>query len=207
MHALSSGTLGVAIAGLAFVAPGVSGAAAALGPVSVQVPPTPSVKQRVTIAFHPRGQLAHGGYYYAVVVLRHYLPPSYPLRCAVSSDMGVTGYGFPRRGRAVRLTLLAAASAEDQWCPGAMYEGAVYAVPHKPSCSSLYPCYGKGSCGPQAGVCGVVVSPGYYSYPGGLPKPIDRSTRIVGHFTLHFPEAPPTASGTRKRVPPYTIPA
>jgi hypothetical protein len=26
----------------------------------------------------------------------------------------------------------------------------------------------------------------FYSYPGGLPKPIDRSTHIVGHFKVMF---------------------
>jgi hypothetical protein len=33
----------------------------------------------------------------------------------------------------------------------------------------------------------VVVRPEpHYSYPGGLPKPIDRSSRIVGRFQVHF---------------------
>jgi hypothetical protein len=29
-----------------------------------------------------------------------------------------------------------------------------------------------------------------YSYPGGLPKPIDHSTHIVGHFAVRFPSPP-----------------
>jgi hypothetical protein len=28
-------------------------------------------------------------------------------------------------------------------------------------------------------------------YPGGLPRPVDRSTRIVGRFTVTFPAAAP----------------
>jgi hypothetical protein len=200
-----------AVAASASLAAGVSGALAALGPVSVHVPQSPSVTQRVSIDFRPRAHLARGGYYYAVAVLVHYPRPlqaPYTPRCALSSDMGVTQYGFPRNGRALRLTLLAAPSAENTWCPGGRYLGAVYAVPHKPSCSSAYPCYGRGSCSPQVSFCGVVAKPGYYSYPRGLPKPVDRSTRIVGRFTLEFPEASPAAgsAGTRA-MHSYTIQA
>jgi len=35
--------------------------------------------------------------------------------------------------------------------------------------------------------CGVVIRPEQpYSYPGGLPKPVDRTSRIVGRFQIHF---------------------
>jgi hypothetical protein len=169
-------------------------AAQPLGPVSVTAAVKPSVAHDVKISFHPRGRLPHGGYYYAVLVLVHYPlaaqgPPT--PRCAVSSDMHLTAYGFPPRRGSVRLTLLRAPSAEGRWCAGGTYDGAVYAVPHKPSCSRSVPCYGAsaeyGPCwklGTHT-VCGVVVRRNY-SYPGGLPRPIDRSTRIVGHFSVTF---------------------
>jgi hypothetical protein len=172
-------------------------AGTSLGPVAVRVPANPSITQKVTIAFPAKGHLAHGGYYYAVAVLVGYPRPAegpHTPRCAISSDMRVTQYGFPRRGHDVRLTLIAAASAERAWCAGGKYEGAVYAVPHKPPCSSAHPCYGRGAgyspcwkVGEHV-VCGVVIQRPY-SYPGGLPRPIDRSTSIVGHFTLRFPGA------------------
>jgi hypothetical protein len=202
----------VAVTAVASLACGATVALAAgkLGPVAVRVPTNLSIKQKVTIAFPPKGRPGHGGYYYAVAVLVDYPRPveaPHAPPCAVSSDMGVTQYGFPGRGRDVRLTLIAAASAEKAWCAGGVYLGAVYAVPHKPRCSSTHPCYGRGAgyspcwkVGEHV-VCGVVVQRPY-SYPGGLPKPVDRSTSIVGHFTLRFPAAArasqrsPAAAGT-----------
>src|SRR4051794_17196282 len=69
------------------------------GAVSVRVPSRPAVASNVTISFHPRGRLPRGGYYYAVIVLRHYpvtAPHAVP-SCATSSDMGRTVYGFSHR--------------------------------------------------------------------------------------------------------------
>jgi hypothetical protein len=175
------------IALLLLAAVSVSAAAAGISPVSVQAPAHPSVQGNVAISFRPRGALPPGGYYYAVIVLENYartnngVPP-----CAVSSDMHRTVYGHPHPGRAVRLTLFPARSSEKHWCTGGTYVGAVYAVPHRPPCSRAYPCYGKRACGGLP-FCGVVVRPEQpYSYPGGLPKPIDRTSRIVGHFQVHF---------------------
>ena len=160
----------------------------------------------------PRG----GYYYAVLVLERyeHYSQQA-PPPCATSSDMRRTAYGYPQPGGSVRLTLLPAKSASSQWCPGGSYLGAIYAVPHKPPCSRSYPCYGKttqsGACWSSEGrtVCGVVIAPGHqppgpkpeppgpkpappsptpapYSYPGGLPKPIDASTRIIARFHVNF---------------------
>ncbi len=162
-------------------------AAANLSPVSVKAPTHPSVQGNVAISFRPHGTLPSGGYYYSVIVLENYrrtnsgVPP-----CAVSSDMHRTVYGHPHPGRAVRLTLFPVRSSEHRWCAGGTYLGAVYAVPHRPPCSRAYPCYGKSACGGLP-FCGVVIRPEQpYSYPGGLPKPIDRASRIVGRFQIHF---------------------
>ena len=87
------------------------------------------------------------------------------------------------------LTLIPASSTLGEWCEGGSYEGALYAVPHPPPCTKRFPCYGRGSCGPLGGVCGVVPKPVEryeYSYPGGVPRPIDRRSRIVGRFTVKF---------------------
>jgi hypothetical protein len=81
-------------------------------------------------------------------------------------------------------------------------------VPHRPPCNGTYGCRGKsaaqGACWEVEGrpVCGVVAPPekqppaetpkaespppAVYSYPGGLPRPIDRSSRVVGHFQVSF---------------------
>ncbi len=158
-------------------------------PVEVHVPQRPSVAGNVGISFMPRGHLPHGGYYYAIVVLKHF-----PLSargeqpgCAISSDMEHTAYGYPHVGHSLHLALTPARSASGQWCPNGSYEGAVYAVPHKPPCSRAYPCKGKstvyGPCGEH--ICGVVVRP-HYEYPGGLPRPVDRTARIVAHFQVQF---------------------
>jgi hypothetical protein len=157
----------------------------------VKVPRSPSLTANVAVSFRPRTGLPRGGYYYAVVVLVSY--PRYPgagqaPSCAISSDMHRTDYGYPHHGHPVGLTLLPASSAENTWCAGGTYEGAVYAVPHKPPCSKVYPCYGKSSCG-AVPFCGVLPYPAPYSYPGGLPKPLDRSTRTVGRFMLRFPSS------------------
>jgi hypothetical protein len=180
--------------------------------VSVSVPRHPGLRASLHISFRPHGQLPHGGYYYAVVVLVRYAghllagAPS----CAVSSNMRRTAYGYPQRGDQVTLTLFAAPSAASRWCPGVTYSGAVYAVPHRPPCSASYPCYGRsteisGGCWEVAEgrrVCGVVIPPpkpeptpnppqppphsGPYSFPGGLPRPIDSSTRVIAHFQVRF---------------------
>jgi hypothetical protein len=150
-----------------------------------------AVAARPTISVQPQRHLPRGSYYYAVAVLVHYRErgtsqPRAP-SCAISSDMARTQYGRPQSGRPLRLTLLPAAGAEARWCANSEYQGAVYAVPHQPPCSRSYPCYGRGSCGPLGGFCGVVVQPvSEYSYPGGLPRPIDPSSRIVGRFSLRF---------------------
>jgi hypothetical protein len=149
------------------------------------------VETRPVISLRPQRNLPRGSYYYAVAVLVHYRtrgqPRPYAPACAVSSDMALTQYGRPGGSRALGLTLLPAPGAGGRWCAKGNYEGAVYAVPHRPPCSRYYPCYGRGSCGPLGGFCGVVVSPeGEYSYPGGLPRPIDPSSRIVGRFKLQF---------------------
>jgi hypothetical protein len=172
-------------------------AASRLGPVSVRVSQQPSVGGSVRVGFMPRGDLPSGGYYYAVIVLKEYArrSPSAPPPCAISSDMRRTQYGYPHRGRALSLTLKPASSTSGHWCPGGTYAGAVYAVPHKPRCAGSQPCYGRstqtGSCWEVEGrlLCGVVAIP-TYSYPGGLPKPIDHSARVVGHFQVSFPGSP-----------------
>ncbi len=166
----------------------------ALAPVTVVVAPRPSVLADVHINFRPH-PLPRGGFYYAVIVLSRYEGESQetPPPCAISSDMAKTEYGFPHGRRSMRLTLLPAASSSGRWCTG-RYTGAVYAVPHAPPCRNGYYCYGtsaQSSCwileeGKR--VCGVVAKPGRppYSYPGGLPKPLDRSARIVARFAISF---------------------
>lgn len=191
-RALILGVLALALAGVASAS-----AANVLGPVSVRVSQQPSIGSTVSVAFSPRGRLPSGGYYYAVVVLKEYArqPQSAVPPCAISSDMKRTQYGYPHRGRALRLTLTPASSTTGHWCPGGTYIGALYAVPHRPRCGGSQPCYGRstqsGSCWEVEGrlLCGVVAIP-TYSYPGGLPKPIDHSARVVGHFQVSFPGSP-----------------
>ncbi len=165
-------------------------------PVSVYVQKKLSVTRNIHIAFRPTDHLPQGGYYYAVVVLkpyRHYTR-NVPPPCATSSNMEKTDYGYPHPGRPVALALTPAKSATGHWCSGGTYDGAVYAVPHPPPCNSTYPCrsenYEKRSpCfelenGRKA--CGVVAHPELYSYPDGLPKPLEQDTRIIGHFHVAF---------------------
>ena len=162
----------------------------------VAAPAEPPLRGALRIHFAPRA-LPHGGFYYAVIVLAGYRsaggarPP-----CAISSDMGKTEYGFPHAGRSMRLSVLPARSKAETWCPGGRYLGAVYAVPHRPRCSYTQPCYGRttqvGGCwilGEGHRVCGVVVGP-RYTYPGGLPRPLDSASRVVAHFVVTFAAAP-----------------
>jgi hypothetical protein len=189
----------IILSALALTLGGFAGASAAsqLGPLSVQVSPRPSSAGNVIVGFWPRGRLPSGGYYYAVIVLKEYAHHSLsaPPQCAISSDMRRTQYGYPHRGRAVSLTLTPASSTTRRWCPGGTYLGAIYAVPHKPRCGGSQPCYGRstqsGSCWEVEGrlLCGVVAIP-TYSYPGGLPKPIDHSASVVGRFRVSFPGSP-----------------
>jgi len=198
---------GLAAAFLWVILSAFSSAAAApvrLGPVSVK-PPVGllGVEEKPSVTFRPQSGLPRGSYYYAVAVLVHYRPKGADAGtapCAISSDMGLTEYGRPGGAKSLQLTLLPASASQGRWCAGGTYEGAVYAVPHPPPCNSKYPCYGRGSgCGEPRGVCGVVINPGY-SYPGGLPKPIDRRSRVVGHFKLLFGDVPGPASGIEPEV-------
>jgi hypothetical protein len=161
--------------------------------VSVATPAHPVLNAPLRIGFSPR-VLPHGGFYYAVLVLSRY--PSgggAAPACAVSSDMGKTEYGFPRRGRRLRLSILPARSSAESWCRRGHYLGALYAVAHRPRCSYSQPCYGHatqvGPCwilGEGRRVCGVVaLKP--YSYPGGLPRPLDSTSRLVTRFSVSFP--------------------
>lgn len=165
-----------------------------LSSLSVDVPQPANVHSNVKIGFRPV-RLPRGGYYYAILVLDRYPrygygSPTPP--CAISSDMSIVEYGYPDRGR-VRLTVTPAKSAEGHWCSGGAYIGGVYAVPHKPPCSSAYPCYGRSTQNAPACpeiehrlLCGTPPLPLPYSYPGGLPEPTDRTTRLIGHFKVHF---------------------
>jgi hypothetical protein len=158
--------------------------------VSVATPAYPVLNGPLRIGFSPRA-LPRGGFYYAVLVLSGYRAAGRPA-CAVSSNMGKTEYGFPRRGARMRLAILAAPSQAGSWCGNGHYLGALYAVPHRPRCSYSHPCYGHTTqFGPcwivgEHRVCGVV-APRPYSYPGGLPRPLDASSRVVAHFSVQFP--------------------
>jgi hypothetical protein len=176
---------------------GSAGASAGTVPkvVAVRVEQKPSVAGSLHITFRPPGRLPQGGYYYAVVVLRPYkgYTRKEPPPCATSSDMERTDYSYPHSGHPVALALTPAKSTTGHWCAGGSYIGAVYAVPHAPPCNSNYPCrsetYEGSPCfklknGPR--VCGVVAHPKLYSYPDGLPSPIERGTRIIGHFHITF---------------------
>jgi hypothetical protein len=151
-----------------------------------------AVKRSVRLTFRaPR--LPAGGYYYAVVVLKPYrgykktAPP-----CSTTSDMLHTDYGVPGPRGVVALTLAPAKSATGHWCPGGTYAGGIYAVPHPPPCEGAYPCRSEPYKEPCAGVrpgcvLGVVAHPREYRYPDGLPAPLAKGARIVGHFSIRFP--------------------
>jgi hypothetical protein len=171
----------------------IAGAASATV-VSVHVQRKPAVGRSVRVGFRAQ-PLPEGGYYYAVIVLLQYktYTRSSPPPCSTSSNMLRADYGYSRDG-GVALALTPARSATGHWCRGGRYEGAIYAVPHRPPCEGKYPCKSEpyeppSPCWGVEGhvVCGVVALPRQYSYPDGLPAPLARGTRIVAHFTVRFP--------------------
>lgn len=181
---------GIGVAWLS--AAGASSSSAAMRPVHVAVAAAYDPFQPVTIAFPAPGGLPRGGYYYAAAVRG---PTSERSGCAVSNDMSRTPYGYPRPRRWVTLTLDPAASSAGEWCQTA-YSGAVYAVPHPPRCGTGKPCANRSGyeCAAVQSPCPTgVLAPG----PGSsLPKPIDRTTRIVARFTMRFPAGPPSVPAT-----------
>lgn len=192
----------VALVSLGLVVPLSTSAAKGVGGFSVVVPTQPLVSRDLRIHLRTGGHLPRGAYFYAVAVLRnypHYSPEAPPL-CAISSDMGSTGYGVSHSGKAVNLTLGPAAAPEDRWCPGT-YTGAIYAVTRP---SRL--CDRKADCHRRAGQLPARIGTGWqderepYSYPGGLPRPVGRSTRMIGHFDVTFVTAI-TPSGTHRIKP------
>jgi hypothetical protein len=188
-----------------FVAFGCSNALAASkpAPVSVEVPRSPSATGDVTISFKPHEPLPSGGYYYAVMVLKkHYAKRPSSTRCAQASDMEYTEYGYPGPGKPVSLALspektgpASGASTALDWCPGAAYRGAVYAIPHGKPCRRIEPCYGHSTapacysgeplCSNGKQLYGIVARP-KRRQPGELPEPRDGSARIVAFFRVRF---------------------
>ena len=163
--------------------------------VSVHVQPKRSVTGDVHISFQPTDRLPEGGYYYAVIVLKrykHYTRAS-PPPCSTSSDMERTDYGYLQSGHPVRLALTPVKSTTGHWCRGGSYAGAIYAVPQAPPCESRYPCRSEpyeppSPCweiAPGRRACGVV-KPRGYAYPDGLPTPLAKGARIIGHFQVTF---------------------
>lgn len=169
--------------------------AAKPGQLAVRVQPRLDAAGSVHVSFHPADHLPPGGYYYAVIVLKPYrhFTRAAPPRCATSSNMEKTDYGFPQPAHALGLALTRTASAQHRWCPGGTYIGAIYAVRSAPPCNGTHPCrsesYEASPCFELEGgrrVCGVVVRPRVYAYPDGLPSPLEQSTHIVGRFQLTF---------------------
>lgn len=174
-------------------------------PVSIKVPHRPSAVGDFTISFHPREPLPSGGYYYAVVVLaKRYAMHLSSVRCAKSSNMEITEYNYPKSGQPVDLTLSPEESGLTpgklsplDWCSGAIYTGAVYAVPHGPPCRRSAPCFGNSTapecyegeqlCSGGKQVFGTVRRDRYR--PGELPEPRDSSTRVIAHFRVAFQSA------------------
>ncbi|HEV2945713.1 MAG TPA: hypothetical protein VGX26_11440 [Solirubrobacteraceae bacterium] len=161
--------------------------------VPVNVQQKPSIVGNVHISFPSTGSLPPDSYYYAVMVLKPYkhYTQEVPPPCATSSNMEKTDYGYPRPGRPVRLVLTRAKSLAGHWCRGGVYSGGIYAVPYPPPCNSTYPCRSEPYKEPCAGIrpgCveGVVAKPRFYRYPDGLPAPLAKGTRIIGHFKVSF---------------------
>jgi hypothetical protein len=185
------------VCGLALAAAGTARAGTAPAEsVSVHLQRTRSVRENVSVSFHAGARLPAGGYYYAVVVLKPYghYTRGHPPPCSTSSNMERADYGYVGTDGTVRLTLTPTRSATRHWCSHGSYLGAVYAVPHPPPCEARYPCRSEPYEPPSPcweistghRVCGVVARPGRYAYPSGIPAPLARDTRIVGHFSLAF---------------------
>ncbi|HLM84568.1 MAG TPA: hypothetical protein VK272_00115 [Solirubrobacteraceae bacterium] len=177
------------------VAGSLAAGAATSGAVSVHVQGRLSIGSNVHINFHPTEALPSGGYYYAVIVLKPYkhYTRAKPPPCSTSSNMERTDYGYPHASRPVELALTPTRSATGHWCRGGAYLGAVYAVPQPPPCESTYPCRAEpyklpSPCWGEGAhrVCGVVALPKGYEYPGGLPSPLAKGTRIIGRFNVTF---------------------
>jgi hypothetical protein len=182
------GTLTASVIALSLV-----GAAVAAQTVSVHVQHKLAARQNVHVTFHAR-RLPKGGYYYAVIVLKPYkkYTQTSPPPCATSSNMQRTDYGYPHPSGEVALALTPAKSHTGHWCPGGDYIGAIYAVPHAPPCESAYPCRSEPYKEPCAGIgpgciTGVILRPGVWAYPQGLPRPRASGTAIVGRFTVSIP--------------------
>lgn len=183
------------VAGLCLSAALGSSASSRLAGVALHVQQRVSLTGNVEVSFHPSDPLPAGGYYYAVIVLkpyRHYTRTA-PPPCAVSSDMQKTAYGYARPGQAVTLVLTRAASHQHRWCRGGSYIGAIYAVPNPPPCEGRHPCsseYSEASpcweIEPGRRACGIVARPPVYAYPGQLPAPLEKETRILGYFRVTF---------------------
>ena len=183
---------------LALTAAGSVGASASTqpDPVSIHVQQKPSIAGNVHIGFRPTNRLPPGGYYYAVIILKPYehYTENEPPPCSTSSNMEQTDYGYSHPGSPVRLTLTPAKSFSRHWCRGGVYSGGIYAVPYPPPCNSTYPCRSEpykepSPCfeiEPGHRACGVVARPELYRYPFGLPAPLAKDTRIIGHFRVTF---------------------
>jgi hypothetical protein len=163
--------------------------------VSVHVQHNLAVRQSVHLSFQAK-QLPEGGYYYGVIVLKPYKKYTRisPPPCSTSSNMQRTDYGYPQANRKVVLALTPAKSSTGHWCPSGSYEGAIYAVPHAPSCESAYPCHNEPYEEPCAGIgpgCvhGIVARPKDYAYPEGLPTPRATGATIVARFSVQFPNS------------------
>lgn len=197
--------ISILVAG-ALVAVGWSSALAAAkpGPTAVEVPRHPRVSGSFTVSFRPREPLPSGGYYYAVVVLtKRYAKRLSRARCAQESDMSDTEYGYRDGSHKLNLSLGPEASAPSEgqptrldWCAGATYKGAIYAVPHAPPCRRYEGCYGHTTapeCYPGEPRCyegkykPLHGKPAMYRRkPGELPTPQDSATRVIAHFRVHF---------------------
>lgn len=197
------------VMGLVLAALAVAGAARGQGAlthasVPVKILRPLSLSRDLPISFQP-GERVRGDFYYAVLVIQRdpHWSRDEPLRCSAASDLEDTEYAYSRRGRPIRLTLLRETPPENDWCPGATYEGAVYAAPHEPPCNRVHPCSSQTSeagCWEILKRCdaaehlphphkGKIAPLREGSYPQRLPRPLVAHTRVIARFHVHFPAA------------------